>query len=141
MIFYNIFFYFFQDFTHSLLATAKLATFHAVSYCMREDEDLDFLAKYPFLNEDPVYRPATKKLFTRAQNSLAKRMHNIFLQQNEVCWKHFFFLRYILWYIIYSSYVNRYRIQIQKILNLKKVFGYFLVQQKLYFMQLKMCTL
>jgi len=71
------------DFTHSLLATAKLATFHAVSYCMREDEDLDFLAKYPFLNEDPVYRPATKKLFTRAQNSLAKRMHNIFLQQNE----------------------------------------------------------
>merc|ERR1712008_503216 len=71
------------DFTHSLLATAKLATFHAVSYCMREDEDLDFLAKYPFLNEDPVYRPATKKLFTRAQNSQAKRMHNIFLQQNE----------------------------------------------------------
>ena len=90
MIFYNIFFYFFQDFTHSLLATAKLATFHAVSYCMREDEDLDFLAKYPFLNEDPVYRPATKKLFTRAQNSLAKRMHNIFLQQNEVCCKQVF---------------------------------------------------
>ena len=80
----NFFLIFFQDFTHSLLATAKLATFHAVSYCMREDEDLDFLAKYPFLNEDPVYRPATKKLFTRAQNSLAKRMHNIFLQQNEV---------------------------------------------------------
>jgi len=71
------------DFTHSLLATAKLAAFHAVSYCMREDEEVDFLDKYPFLNEDPVYRPATKKLFTRAQNSLAKRMHNIFLQQNE----------------------------------------------------------
>ena len=74
----------FQDFTHSLLATAKLAAFHAVSYCMREDEEVDFLDKYPFLNEDPVYRPSTKKLFTRAQNSLAKRMHNIFLQQNEV---------------------------------------------------------
>jgi len=71
------------DFTHSLLATAKLAAFHAVSYCMREDEEVDFLDKYPFLNEDPVYRPSTKKLFTRAQNSLAKRMHNIFLQQNE----------------------------------------------------------
>ena len=51
---------------------------------MREDEEVDFLDKYPFLNEDPVYRPSTKKLFTRAQNSLAKRMHNIFLQQNEV---------------------------------------------------------
>ena len=103
MIFYNIFFYFFQDFTHSLLATAKLATFHAVSYCMREDEDLDFLAKYPFLNEDPVYRPATKKLFTRAQNSLAKRMHNIFLQQNEVCRKQAF-LRYYGKYVIHGCY-------------------------------------
>ena len=54
---------------------------------VKEDEDLDFLVKYPFLNEDPVYRPATKKLFTRAQNSLAKRMHNIFLQQTKVCRK------------------------------------------------------
>ena len=76
--------YFFQDFTHSLLATAKLAAFHAVSYCMREDEDLDLLTKYPFLREDPVYRPATKKLFIGAQNSLAKRMQNILLQQSEV---------------------------------------------------------
>ena len=73
-----------QDFTHSLLATAKLATFHAVSYCMRGDEEADFLLRYPFLNEDPVYRPATKELFTTAQNSLAKRLHNIILQQNEV---------------------------------------------------------
>ena len=73
-----------QDFTHSLLATAKLATFHAVSYCMRRDEDADFCLRYPFLNEDPVYRPATKELFTTAQNSLAKRLHSIILQQNEV---------------------------------------------------------
>ena len=51
---------------------------------MREEEEVDFLQRYPFLNEDPVYRPATEKLFTTAQNSLAKRMHNIFLQQNEV---------------------------------------------------------
>jgi len=71
------------DFTHSLLATAKLATFHAVSYCMRRDEDADFCLRYPFLNEDPVYRPATKELFTTAQNSLAKRLHSIILQQNE----------------------------------------------------------
>ena len=67
-----------------MLATAKLATFHAVSYCMRRDEDADFLLRYPFLNEDPVYRPATKELFTTAQNSLAKRLHSIILQQNEV---------------------------------------------------------
>ena len=67
-----------------MLATAKLATFHAVSYCMRRDEDADFCLRYPFLNEDPVYRPATKELFTTAQNSLAKRLHSIILQQNEV---------------------------------------------------------
>ena len=51
---------------------------------MRGDEEADFLLRYPFLNEDPVYRPATKELFTTAQNSLAKRLHNIILQQNEV---------------------------------------------------------
>jgi len=50
---------------------------------MRRDEDADFLLRYPFLNEDPVYRPATKELFTTAQNSLAKRLHSIILQQNE----------------------------------------------------------
>ena len=66
------------------MATAKLASFHAVSYCMRKEENADFLIRYPFLNEDPVYRPATKELFTQAQNSLTKKMHNIFLQQNEV---------------------------------------------------------
>ena len=72
---------------------------------MREDEELDFLAKYPFLNEDPVYRPATKKLFTRAQNSLAKRMHNIFLQQNEVCFKQvFFYVTMVSKYVIYGCY-------------------------------------
>ena len=51
---------------------------------MRKEENADFLIRYPFLNEDPVYRPATKELFTQAQNSLTKKMHNIFLQQNEV---------------------------------------------------------
>ena len=51
---------------------------------MRREEAADFLLRYPFLNEDPVYRPATKELFTTAQNSLAKRLHNIILQQNEV---------------------------------------------------------
>ena len=66
------------------MATAKLAAFHAVSYCMRKEEDADFLIRYPFLNEDPVYRPASRDLFIQAQNSLAKRMRNIFLQQNEV---------------------------------------------------------
>jgi hypothetical protein len=79
---------FLQDFTHSLLATAKLATFHAVSYCMRKEDNADFLLHYPFLNEDPVYRPATLPLFTRAQNLLAKRMQTIFSQQNEVSENH-----------------------------------------------------
>ena len=51
---------------------------------MRKEEDADFLIRYPFLNEDPVYRPASRDLFIQAQNSLAKRMRNIFLQQNEV---------------------------------------------------------
>ena len=81
-----------QDFTHSLLATAKLASFHAVSYCMRKEQKADFLIRYPFLNEDPVYRPATRDLFMQAQNSLSKKVHNIFMQQNEVnCLSHYLF--------------------------------------------------
>lgn len=71
------------DFTHSLLAIAKLAAFHAVSYCMKKEKDIDFLIQYPFLQEDPVYRPATLPVFTRAQNNLARKMHNIYLQQNQ----------------------------------------------------------
>ena len=81
-----------QDFTHSLLATAKLASFHAVSYCMRKEQKADFLIRYPFLNEDPVYRPATRDLFMQAQNSLSKKVHNIFMQQNEVnCLSYYLF--------------------------------------------------
>ena len=29
------------DFTHTILALAKLATFHAVSYCMRKEKGID----------------------------------------------------------------------------------------------------
>ena len=29
------------DFTHSILAMARLATFHATSYCMRKEKDID----------------------------------------------------------------------------------------------------
>ena len=51
---------------------------------MRKEQKADFLIRYPFLNEDPVYRPATRDLFMQAQNSLSKKVHNIFMQQNEV---------------------------------------------------------
>ena len=30
------------DFTHTILALAKLATFHAVSYCMKKEKSIDF---------------------------------------------------------------------------------------------------
>ena len=37
------------DFTHTILALAKLATFHAVSYCMKKEKDMDFQERYELL--------------------------------------------------------------------------------------------
>ena len=34
------------DFTHTILALAKLATFHAVSYCMKREKNIDFHERY-----------------------------------------------------------------------------------------------
>ena len=34
------------DFTHTILALAKLATFHAVSYCMKKEKNIDFNERY-----------------------------------------------------------------------------------------------
>ena len=34
------------DFTHTILALAKLATFHAVSYCMKKERNIDFHERY-----------------------------------------------------------------------------------------------
>ena len=34
------------DFTHTILALAKLATFHAVSYCMKKEKNIDFHERY-----------------------------------------------------------------------------------------------
>ena len=37
------------DFTHTILALAKLATFHAVSYCMKKEKGIDFHERYILL--------------------------------------------------------------------------------------------
>ena len=34
------------DFTHTILALAKLATFHAVSYCMKKEKNIDLHERY-----------------------------------------------------------------------------------------------
>ena len=34
------------DFTHTILALAKLAAFHAVSYCMKKEKNIDFHERY-----------------------------------------------------------------------------------------------
>ena len=33
------------DFTHTILALEKLASFHAVSYCMRKEKQIDLMEK------------------------------------------------------------------------------------------------
>ena len=43
------------DFTHTILALAKLATFHAVSYCMKKEKDMDFQERYELLSKKLQY--------------------------------------------------------------------------------------
>ena len=62
------------DFNHSIMAISRLARFHAVSYAMRKEKGLDMVKEYPFLAEDPVYRPDTAELFLKTQTSIATRL-------------------------------------------------------------------
>ncbi len=70
------------------MAVSRLARFHAVSYAMRKEKGLDLVEAYPFLAEDPVYRPDTEAMFAKTQNNIATRLFNIFQhspQDIKVC--------------------------------------------------------
>ena len=72
------------DFNHSIMAISRLARFHAVSYAMRKEKDLDMRTEYPFLQEDPVYRPDTADMFVKVQSSIATRLFSIFQHSSQV---------------------------------------------------------
>ncbi len=65
------------------MAISRLARFHAVSYAMRRELALDLRECYPFLREDPVYRPDTEDMFARTQASVATRLHSIFQHSTQ----------------------------------------------------------
>lgn len=69
------------------MAISRLARFHAISYAMRmeqpDPELRDMTKTYPFLREDPVYRPETKELFAKTQSSISTRLFNIFQHSNQ----------------------------------------------------------
>ena len=69
------------------MAISRLARFHAVSFAMRNEKDLDMVTAYPFLSEDPVYRPDTKELFLKTQANIVTRLLNIFQQESSAEFK------------------------------------------------------
>ncbi len=71
------------DFNHSIMAISRLARFHAVSYAMRKEKDVDFLNEYPFLRDDPVYRADTVDMFAKTQTSIATRLFSIFQHSSK----------------------------------------------------------